>query len=91
MGGSGIDVALESADIVLVKDELIQVPYLIKLNQKTLRIAKQNIVASLGVKMILGAFGLMGFIPLWFTVAAGDDGITMLVLLNNLRLTKIKL
>ncbi|MDI6690957.1 MAG: hypothetical protein QME50_03695 [Candidatus Bathyarchaeota archaeon] len=91
MGGSGIDVALESADIVLVKDELIQVPYLIKLSQKTVRIAKQNIAASLGVKIILGALGLMGFIPLWFTVAAGDDGLTMLVLLNTLRLTKVKL
>lgn len=90
MGGSGVDVALESADIVLVKDELIQVPYLIKLSQKTLRIAKQNIAASLGLKLILGALGLMGFIPLWFTVAAGDDGLTMLVLLNTLRLTKIK-
>ncbi len=91
MGGSGVDVALESADIVLVKDELIQVPYLIKLSQKTVRIAKQNIAASLGVKILLGALGLMGFIPLWFTVAAGDDGVTMLVLLNTLRLTKVKL
>ena len=91
MGGSGVDVALESADIVLVNDELIQVPYLIMLSQKTVRIAKQNIAASLGVKMILGALGLMGVIPLWFTVAAGDDGLTMLVLLNTLRLTKVKL
>ncbi|MBS7634890.1 cadmium-translocating P-type ATPase [Candidatus Bathyarchaeota archaeon] len=91
MRGSGVDVALETADIVLVKDELIQVPYLIKLSQKTVRIAKQNIAASLGVKILLGALGLMGFIPLWFTVAAGDDGVTMLVLLNTLRLTKVKL
>ncbi|MEM0172338.1 MAG: cation-translocating P-type ATPase [Thermoproteota archaeon] len=90
MGGSGVDVALESADIVLVKDELIQIPYLIKLSQKTVRIVKQNIVASLGIKIVLGALGLMGFIPLWFTVAAGDDGTTMLLLLNTLRLTKIK-
>jgi Cd2+/Zn2+-exporting ATPase len=90
MGGSGVDVALESADIVLVKDELIQVPYLIKLSQKTVRIAKQNIAASLLVKMTLCAFGLMGFIPLWFTVAAGDDGLTLLILLNTLRLTKMK-
>lgn len=89
MGGSGVDAALESADIVLVKDELIQVPYLIKLSQKTVKIAKQNIAASLGLKLILGALGLMGFIPLWFTVATGDDGLTMLVLLNTLRLTKI--
>jgi len=91
MGGSGVDVALESADIVLVKDELIQIPYLIKLSNKTVKIAKQNIAASLGIKIILGALGLMGFIPLWFTVAAGDDGLTMLVLLNTLRLIKVKL
>jgi Cd2+/Zn2+-exporting ATPase len=89
--GSGVDVALESADIVLVKDELTQVPYLIKLSRKTVRIAKQNIAASLGVKIILGALGLAGFIPLWFAVAAGDDGLTMLILLNILRLTKVKL
>jgi len=91
MGGSGVDVALEPADTVLVKDELIQIPYLIKLSNKTVRIAKQNIVASLGIKIMLGALGLMGFIPLWFTVAAGDDGLTMLVLLNTLRLTRVKL
>jgi Cd2+/Zn2+-exporting ATPase len=91
MGGSGVDIALESADIVLVKDELIQVPYLIKLSQKTVRVAKQNIAASLGIKIILGALGQVGFIPLWFTVAAGDDDLTMLVLLNTLRLIKVKL
>lgn len=88
MGGSGVDVALESADVVLVKDELIQIPHLIKLSQKTVKIAKQNIAASLGIKLLLGIFGLMGFVPLWFTVAAGDDGLTMLVLLNTLRLTR---
>jgi Cd2+/Zn2+-exporting ATPase len=91
MGGSGTDVALESADIVLVKDELIQVPYLIKLSQKTVRIAKQNIAVSLTVKMILVALGLAGLTPLWFTVAAGDDGLTMLTFLNTLRLTRVKL
>ncbi len=90
MGGGGVDVALESADIVLVKDELIQIPYISKLSKKTVKIAKQNIVASLSVKIILGALGLMGFIPLWFTVASGDDGVTMLLLLNTLRLTKVK-
>lgn len=90
MGGSGVDVALESADVVLVKDELIQIPYLLKLSKKTVRIAKENIVASLTIKLILGALGLTGLTPLWFTVAAGDDGLTMLVLLNTLRLTRIK-
>ena len=90
MGARGVDVALESADVVLVKDELAQIPYLLKLSDKTMVIAKQNIAASLAVKLILGALGLMGLTPLWFTVASGDDGVTMLLLLNTLRLERIK-
>ncbi len=90
MGTRGVDVALESADVVLVKDELAQIPYLIALSQKTMVIAKQNIAASLAVKLVLGALGLLGLTPLWFTVASGDDGVTMLLLLNTLRLERIK-
>ncbi len=90
MGAHGVDVALESADVVLVKDELAQVPYLINLSGKTMHIAKQNIAASLVIKLILGALGLAGLTPLWFTVASGDDGVTMLLLLNTLRLERIK-
>ena len=90
MGARGVDVALETADVVLVKDELAQIPYLLKLSQKTMVIAKQNIAASLIVKLILGALGLLGLTPLWFTVASGDDGVTMLLLLNTLRLERIK-
>jgi Cd2+/Zn2+-exporting ATPase len=90
MGARGVDVALESADVVLVKDELAQIPYLLRLSDKTMVIAKQNIAASLVVKLILGALGLLGLTPLWFTVASGDDGVTMLLLLNTLRLERIK-
>jgi Cd2+/Zn2+-exporting ATPase len=90
MGAKGVDVALESADVVLVNDELSQIPYLIRLSQKTMVIAKQNIAASLVVKMVLGALGLLGLTPLWFTVASGDDGVTMLLLLNTLRLERVK-
>jgi len=89
MGGSMVDAALEFADVVLVKDQLIEIPYLIRLSRKTMDIAKQNIVASLGVKIVLGTLGLLGMIPLWFTVASGDDGVTLLLLLNALRLTKV--
>jgi Cd2+/Zn2+-exporting ATPase len=90
MGAAGVDVALESADVVLVNDELAQVPYLVKLSEKTMIIARQNIAASLVIKLILGALGLAGLTPLWFTVASGDDGLTMLLLLNTLRLEKVK-
>jgi Cd2+/Zn2+-exporting ATPase len=90
MGAHGVDVSLESADVVLVKDELAQIPYLLKLSEKTMVIAKQNIAASLIIKLLLGALGLMGLTPLWFTVASGDDGVTMLLLLNTLRLERIK-
>jgi len=90
MGAKGVDVALESADVVLVNDELSEIPYLIRLSQKTMVIAKQNIAASLVIKMVLGALGLLGLTPLWFTVASGDDGVTMLLLLNTLRLERLK-
>jgi len=90
MGARGVDVALESADIVLVKDELAQIPYMIKLSQKTMVIAKQNIAASLVIKLVLGALGLIGVTGLLATVLAGDDGLTMLLLLNSLRLERVK-
>lgn len=90
MGGGKVDVALESADVILVRDELTQIPATLRLSRATMRIAKQNIALSLGIKLILGTLGLMGLVPLWFTVASGDDGLTMLTLLNTLRLTKLK-
>jgi Cd2+/Zn2+-exporting ATPase len=90
MGGAGVDVALESADMVLVKDELIRIPFIHKLSTMAVRIAKQNIAISLGTKLVLGALGFLGLIPLWFAVATGDDGVTMLLLLNTLRLIRVE-
>jgi len=90
MGSGGVDVALESADIVLVKNELGKIPYLQRLSRLAVTIAKQNIAVSLGVKLLLGALGFAGLVPLWFTVAAGDDGVTMLLLLNTLRIPRLK-
>ncbi len=90
MGGGGVDLALETADIVLVKNELTRVPYLQRLSRFSVKVAKQNIVSSLAVKIALGVLGFAGLIPLWFAVAAGDDGVTILLLLNTLRIPKLK-
>ena len=90
MGGSGVDVALESADIVLVKDELVRIPYLLRLSDLTMKVAKQNIAVSLATKLALGMLGLLGITPLWFTVVAGDDGVTMLTLLNLIRIRRFR-
>ncbi len=90
MGAGGVDVALESADIVLVKDELAQIPYLVRLSEKSMAIAKQNIAASLIIKLVLGALGVFGVTGLLAAVIAGDDGVTLLLLLNTLRLEKVK-
>jgi len=90
LGSGGVDVALESADIVLVRSELTKIPYLQRLSKLAVKIARQNIAASLGVKLVLGALGFLGLIPLWFAVAAGDDGVTLLLLVNTLRLPNLK-
>ncbi|MCR6691357.1 MAG: cation-translocating P-type ATPase [archaeon YNP-LCB-003-016] len=88
MGGS-VDLASESADVILVKNSLTLIPYLILLSRKTMAIAKQNIVFTIGVKLTLAILGVIGVIPLWFAVAIGDDGITLLALLNILRIIKV--
>ncbi len=90
MSSSGVDVALESADIVLFENELARIPYLQRLSRLSTKIAKQNITISLGVKILLGALGFLGLVPLWFAVAAGDDGVTMLLLLNTLRIPRLR-
>lgn len=90
MGGSGVDMALESADIILVRDELIQIPYIFRLSRKTMEIAWQNIAISIVTKITLGILGLLGLVPLWLTVATGDVGVTLALVLNTLRLTRIK-
>ncbi len=89
MSSDGVNVTLEAADIVLVKNRLTQIPYLIKLGRMTNEVAKENIILSIGVKLLLGALGILGFIPLWMTVAVGDDGITLFLFLNILRLRSI--
>ncbi len=89
MGGAGSDVALETADIVLMKDDLSRLPLTIKLSRKTLAIIKQNIVLSLVLKIGALLLVIPGWLTLWIAIVA-DMGATLLVTLNALRLLRIK-
>ncbi|MDF9297904.1 heavy metal translocating P-type ATPase [Geobacillus stearothermophilus] len=89
MGGAGTDTALETADIVLMSDDLSKLPYTIKLSRKALAIIKQNITFSLGIKALSLLLIVPGWLTLWLAVFA-DMGATLLVTLNSMRLLKVK-
>ena len=84
MGKSGTDIVLETADIVLMNDDLSKISYLIRLSRKTRSIIVQNITIAVLMKLIFLVMGLSGIASLWLAVLA-DDGATLLVILNGLR------
>lgn len=87
MGAAGTDVALETADIVLMGDDLSKIPYLLLLSRKAKKVVWQNIFFSLAVIITL-LFGVF-LIDLPLTIGViGHEGSTLLVVLNGLRLLK---
>ncbi|MBI2618899.1 MAG: cadmium-translocating P-type ATPase [Ignavibacteriales bacterium] len=90
MGGVGSDTALETADIVLMSDNLARVPEIVKLGKKTLRIIRQNIAIALVTKGVFLGLGVLGLTSLWLAILA-DDGATLVVILNSLRLLRSSL
>jgi Cd2+/Zn2+-exporting ATPase len=89
MGGAGTDTALETADIILMGDDLRKLPFTIRLSRKTLSIIKQNITVSFAIKLLALLLIIPGWLTLWLAVFA-DMGSTLIVTLNALRLLKIK-
>jgi Cd2+/Zn2+-exporting ATPase len=87
MGAAGSDVALESADVALMADELDRLPGAIAHSQRALRIIRQNVIASLAVKAIFVVLAPLGLVTLVMAVAA-DMGMSLLVTLNALRLLR---
>jgi Cd2+/Zn2+-exporting ATPase len=85
MGGAGTDVALETADLVLMSDDLSKLPYAIALARQARRVVKQNLTFALSVIVLLvvSAFGVNLPLPLG---VIGHEGSTVLVVLNGLRL-----
>lgn len=89
MGGLGSDAAIEAADIVIMTDEPSKIGTAMKISQKTLRIAHQNIVFSLAIKAVVLVLSAMGLSTLWEAVFA-DVGVTIIAVLNAFRVLKVK-
>ncbi len=85
MGGAGTDVALETADMVLMRDDLNGLAYAIELSKRAQKTIIQNLVFSLGVIVVLTTLALTIGIPLPLGVV-GHEGSTVIVVLNGLRL-----
>lgn len=87
MGGAGSDAALETAQIVFMRDDLTKLPFTMKLSKRTMTIIKQNITFALGLKLIAILLVIPGWLTLWIAIFA-DIGATLLVILNALRLMR---
>lgn len=85
MGAAGSDLAIETADIALMADDLSRVPFLIRLSRRTVSTIRWNIAASLLVKFLFFGLALAGWVNLWGAVAS-DMGVSLLVTLNGMRL-----
>ena len=87
MGGLGSDAAIESADVVIQTDQPSKVAEAISIGRATRNIVRQNIVGSIGVKVIVLVAGAFGFATLWEAVFA-DVGVSLLAVLNSIRILK---
>jgi Cd2+/Zn2+-exporting ATPase len=89
MGGAGSDQAMETADVVLMGDDLGQIPFIVWLSRRTRRVVMGNIGLALGVKVAIFAWAAAGLATLWMAVAA-DVGASLMVILNGLRLRRMR-
>jgi Cd2+/Zn2+-exporting ATPase len=89
MGAAGSDAAIETADVALLGDDLLKLPYLVRLSRRTTRVIRQNIAGSLGMKALLALgvpFGLVGVVE---AIVIGDMGMSLGVTGNAMRLAGV--
>ena len=89
MGGLGSDAAIEAADIVLMNDNIENLPLAVRIAKKTHRIVTENIVFALGVKIAVLALAAFGLGNMWLAVFA-DVGVSVIAILNAMRCMRIK-
>ena len=87
MGAAGTDIAIETADVALMDDDLRKIPAFIRLSQATSQVLTQNIVLALGIKAVFLALTITGDATMWMAVFA-DMGASLLVVANGLRLLR---
>ena len=87
MGAAGTDTAIETADVALMRDDLLMVPEAIRLGRRTLSVIRFNIAFAVGIKAVFLVLALLGHTSLWLAVLA-DTGATILVIFNALRLLR---
>ncbi|MDH4069130.1 MAG: heavy metal translocating P-type ATPase [Ignavibacteria bacterium] len=85
MGVSGADTTLETADVVLLSDDLNKLPMIFQLSRKAMNVVRQNIAIALAVKGVFLVLSMTGYATLWMAILA-DDGAALAVILNGLRL-----
>jgi Cd2+/Zn2+-exporting ATPase len=88
MGAGGTDTAIETADVALIKDDLLMVAKAIRMGRRTVGVIRFNIIFALSVKAVFLVLALLGDTSLWLAVLA-DTGATLLVVANALRLLRI--
>ena len=91
MGSAGSDVAIETADIALMHDDISKISYIMDLSRKTMSVVKQNVSLSILIKSSFAFFAILGFVSLWMAVAFGDMGLTLVVIINALRIGNNKI
>jgi Cd2+/Zn2+-exporting ATPase len=89
MGAAGSDAALETADVALMSDELLKIPYALRLARATLFNVKTNVVVSLVLKAAFLVMAITGSATLWMAVLA-DTGASVIVVANALRLLRAR-
>jgi Cd2+/Zn2+-exporting ATPase len=89
MGAAGTDAALETADVALMSDELLKLPYMLRLARATLRNIKTNVTVSLLLKAAFLVMAITGSATLWMAVLA-DTGASVIVVANALRLLRAR-
>ena len=87
MGVMGSAAALEAADIALMSDDLLKIPYVLRLSRATLANVRINVALSLGLKVAVLALAVAGLSTLWMAVLA-DTGASVLVVANAMRLLR---